>query len=240
MPNEQAKPAWFAVQGRANAHCQSSIPVPSPGFSPILFRHCPKDWHIPTCAYCLTAFSRDTTDGEPQPPCLRCRKENKQCVIGSSNRGGRRVRRSTIASQQAQGQPQAQIQASSQSQARPDQQTQKTPSNDESAQATSWNSTAMPSDPYSASSRHNITGATPLSTNTGVSNLDFVTQRQLFDPQNLAMDIDSTVGTATANNTRPHEQNNEESGRSSSSENIPFNDLQNPSDALDILAQIAS
>ncbi|KAH0305345.1 hypothetical protein KCU71_g9909, partial [Aureobasidium melanogenum] len=182
----------------------------------------------------------DTTDGEPQPPCLRCRKENKQCVIGSSNRGGRRVRRSTIASQQAQGQSQAQTQASNQSQARPGQQTQKTPSNDESAQATSWNSTAMPSDPYSASSHHNITGATPLSTNTGVSNLDFATQRQLFDPQNLAMDIDSTVGTATANNIRPHEQNNEESGRSSSSENIPFNDLQNPSDALDILAQIAS
>ncbi|KAG9545081.1 hypothetical protein KCU79_g16670, partial [Aureobasidium melanogenum] len=79
----------------------------------------------------------DTTDGEPQPPCLRCRKENKQCVIGSSNRGGRRVRRSTIASQQAQGQSQAQTQASNQSQARPGQQTQKTPSNDESAQATS-------------------------------------------------------------------------------------------------------
>ncbi|KEQ67192.1 uncharacterized protein M437DRAFT_36495, partial [Aureobasidium melanogenum CBS 110374] len=106
---------------------------------------------------------------QPQPPCLRCRKENKQCVIGSSNRGGRRVRRSTIASQQAQV-------------------------NDESAQATSC----------------------------------------------LAMDIDSTVGTAPANDMRPHEQNNEESGRSSSSDNIPFNDLQNPSDALDILAQIAS
>ncbi|KAG9559364.1 hypothetical protein KCU79_g8321, partial [Aureobasidium melanogenum] len=185
-------------------------------------------------------LSRDTTDGEPQPPCLRCRKENKQCVIGSSNRGGRRVRRSTIASQQAQGQPQAQTQANNQPQPQPDQQTQKTPANDESVQATSWNSSAMPSDPYSASSHHNITGATPLSTNTGVSNLDFTTQRQLFDPQNLAMDIDSTVGTATANNIRPHEQNNEESGRSSSSENIPFNDLQNPSDALDILAQIAS
>ncbi|KAG9674576.1 hypothetical protein KCU95_g16492, partial [Aureobasidium melanogenum] len=106
---------------------------------------------------------------QPQPPCLRCRKENKQCVIGSSNRGGRRVRRSTIASQQAQV-------------------------NDESVQATSC----------------------------------------------LAMDIDSTVGTAPANDMRPHEQNNEESGRSSSSDNIPFNDLQNPSDALDILAQIAS
>ncbi|KAH0013291.1 hypothetical protein KCU78_g9277, partial [Aureobasidium melanogenum] len=182
----------------------------------------------------------DTTDGEPQPPCLRCRKENKQCVIGSSNRGGRRVRRSTIASQQAQGQPQAQTQVSNQPRPRPDQQTQETPLNDESVQATSWNSSAMPSDPYSASSHHNITGATPLSTNTGVSNLDFATQRQLFDPQNLAMDIDSTVGTATANNMRPQEQHNEESGRSSSSENIPFNDLQNPSDALDILAQIAS
>lgn len=28
---------------------------------------------------------------------MRCRKEDKECVIGSSNRGGRRVRRSTTA-----------------------------------------------------------------------------------------------------------------------------------------------
>ncbi|KAK6005569.1 hypothetical protein QM012_007211 [Aureobasidium pullulans] len=98
----------------------------------------------------------------------------------------------------------------------------------------------MTSNPYSTSSQHNITGTTPLSTNAGVSNLDFATQRQLFDSQNLAMDIDSTVGTTTANDMRPPDQNNEESGRSSSSDNIPFNELQNPSDALDILAQIAS
>ena len=98
----------------------------------------------------------------------------------------------------------------------------------------------MPNNTYSNPSQHAITGSTPLSANTGVSNLDFATQRQLFDPQNLSMDLDPPIGSATTNTLRPHTHNNEESARSSSSDNIPFNELQNPSDALDILAQIAS
>ncbi|KAI4738660.1 hypothetical protein E4T50_10883 [Aureobasidium sp. EXF-12298] len=179
------------------------------------------------------------SDGEPQPPCLRCRKENKQCVIGSSNRGGRRVRRSTIASQQAQGQNQTPARASTRPQSQSGPQIQKTPANDD-AQEISWDSETMPTNSYSNPSQHNITGTTPLSANTGVSNLDFATQRQLFDPQSMAMDLDHNVVTATTNNLRPQNHNNEESARSSSSDNIPFNELQNPSDALDILAQIAS
>jgi hypothetical protein len=98
----------------------------------------------------------------------------------------------------------------------------------------------MPTNSYSNPSQHSITGTTPLSANTGVSNLDFATQRQLFDPQSMAMDLDPTVVASAANNLRPQNHNNEESARSSSSDNIPFNELQNPSDALDILAQIAS
>jgi hypothetical protein len=54
------------------------------------------------------------------------------------------------------------------------------------------------------------------------------------------MDLDPTISTPITNSLRPHDQDNEESTRSSSSDNIPFNGLQNPSDALDILAQIAS
>ncbi|KAI5212803.1 hypothetical protein AUEXF2481DRAFT_8984 [Aureobasidium subglaciale EXF-2481] len=189
------------------------------------------------CLVCRARKSKctlDTTDGEPQPPCLRCRKENKQCVIGSSNRGGRRVRRSTIASQQSQVQTQAphfQSQATLQA--------QKTPSNEQSIIEASWNSGTISKDTYS-DPQHNITGAMSSSTNAGVGNLDFATQRQLFDPQTLAMDIDSAVGSATVDESRPHRDTNGESARSSSSENIPFHDLQNPSDALDILAQIAS
>ncbi|KAI5252565.1 hypothetical protein E4T42_03257 [Aureobasidium subglaciale] len=189
------------------------------------------------CLVCRARKSKctlDTTDGEPQPPCLRCRKENKQCVIGSSNRGGRRVRRSTIASQQSQVQTQAphfQSQATLQA--------QKSPSNEQSIIEASWNSGTISKDTYS-DPQHNITGAMSSSTNAGVGNLDFATQRQLFDPQTLAMDIDSAVGSATVDESRPHRDTNGESARSSSSENIPFHDLQNPSDALDILAQIAS
>lgn len=98
----------------------------------------------------------------------------------------------------------------------------------------------MPNNPYSNPSQHPITGSTPMSTNTGVSNLDFSAPRQLFDPQSLSMDLDPPIGSATTNSLRPHNHNNEESARSSSSDNIPFSELQNPSDALDILAQIAS
>lgn len=127
--------AWSAVRGRANAHCQSFVHLiqsPSRRQSVVDFgRTLPDNQYIRTV---LTVFCRDTTDGEPQPPCLRCRKENKQCVIGSSNRGGRRVRRSTIASQQAQQQTQTSTQP--QAQARP--QVQKTDSNDESVLGTPW------------------------------------------------------------------------------------------------------
>ncbi|KAI5246198.1 hypothetical protein E4T43_02762 [Aureobasidium subglaciale] len=107
------------------------------------------------------------------------------------------------------------------------------------ADQTIRNPSTISNDTYS-DPQHNITGAISSSTNAGVSNLDFATQRQLFDPQTLAMDIDSAVGTATVDESRPHRDTNGESARSSSSENIPFHDLQNPSDALDILAQIAS
>ncbi|THV69596.1 hypothetical protein D6D28_05786 [Aureobasidium pullulans] len=191
------------------------------------------------CLVCRARKSKctlDTTDGEPQPPCLRCRKENKQCVIGSSNRGGRRVRRSTIASQQAQQQTQTSTQP--QAQARP--QVQKTDSNDESVLGTPWNPGTAPNNPYSDPPQHTVTAASPSVTNTGVSNLDFATQRQLFDPHSLAMDLDPTLGPSTSSGLRSNEAATRESARSSSSDNMPFNDLQNPSDALDILAQIAS
>jgi hypothetical protein len=52
------------------------------------------------------------------------------------------------------------------------------------------------------------------------------------------MDIDPALEPTASSNLRS--QANGPSTRSSSSDNVPFNDLQNPSDALDILAQIAS
>lgn len=61
----------------------------------------------------------------------------------------------------------------------------------------------------------------------------------LFDPQ--PMNIDPALSQMNAPvQSRTRNANGAESSTSSSSENIPFNDLQNPSDALDILAQIAS
>ena len=125
---------WSVVQERANVHCSSSVSPPTSPFSDTTIRIHKHG----LCRIYLTVFCRDTADGEPQPPCLRCRKENKQCVIGSSNRGGRRVRRSTIASQQLQGQTQGPAQASTQSQSQSGLQAQKTPNNDETTQEISW------------------------------------------------------------------------------------------------------
>ncbi|KAF1988858.1 hypothetical protein K402DRAFT_21281 [Aulographum hederae CBS 113979] len=49
------------------------------------------------CLNCRKRKSRcllETTAGAPQVPCLRCQRENLECVLGSSNRGGKRVRKS--------------------------------------------------------------------------------------------------------------------------------------------------
>ena len=39
---------------------------------------------------------RATIDGVLTPPCERCKQNNLDCVIGTSNRGGRRVRKRTL------------------------------------------------------------------------------------------------------------------------------------------------
>lgn len=42
---------------------------------------------------------RPTVDGKVTTPCQRCAASNLECVIGGSNRGGRRVRRKTLPNQ---------------------------------------------------------------------------------------------------------------------------------------------
>ncbi|KAJ5551715.1 hypothetical protein N7461_006413 [Penicillium sp. DV-2018c] len=51
------------------------------------------------CLHCRQRKSRCDLDsnGNPgKPPCRRCARENRECVLGSSNRGGRRVRKNKI------------------------------------------------------------------------------------------------------------------------------------------------
>ncbi|KAJ5131215.1 uncharacterized protein N7515_007254 [Penicillium bovifimosum] len=51
------------------------------------------------CLHCRQRKSRcdlDSSGNPGKPPCRRCVLENRECVLGSSNRGGRRVRKNKI------------------------------------------------------------------------------------------------------------------------------------------------
>merc|ERR1712070_126623 len=48
------------------------------------------------CRKRKSACHLPVVDGVPTTPCERCKANNLECVIGSSNRGGRRVRKRTL------------------------------------------------------------------------------------------------------------------------------------------------
>ncbi|PYH97943.1 hypothetical protein BO71DRAFT_96174 [Aspergillus ellipticus CBS 707.79] len=51
------------------------------------------------CLHCRQRKSKCDLDGSGSPgvpPCQRCARENRECVLGSSNRGGRRIRKNKI------------------------------------------------------------------------------------------------------------------------------------------------
>ncbi|KAF7506924.1 hypothetical protein GJ744_011165 [Endocarpon pusillum] len=45
------------------------------------------------CLHCRGRKSRCDLDAGGHPPCTRCRKEGRECVLGGSNRGGSRIRK---------------------------------------------------------------------------------------------------------------------------------------------------
>ncbi|CAG7956868.1 unnamed protein product [Penicillium olsonii] len=48
------------------------------------------------CLHCRQRKSRCDLNGTGKPPCQRCVRENRECVLGGSNRGGRRIRKNKI------------------------------------------------------------------------------------------------------------------------------------------------
>ena len=133
------------------------------------------------------------------PPCERCKQNNLECVIGTSNRGGRRVRKRTV--------EQAELD---------DVGSPKTPTFESSAvDFTSGRSMEPPSG-------YDLQGLTLPSINPSPSPAMFL------DPALRSEPRDTFMG---AGDTRES---------SAGSASIAFNELQNPSDALGILAQIAS
>ncbi|KAF2200233.1 hypothetical protein GQ43DRAFT_82020 [Delitschia confertaspora ATCC 74209] len=124
------------------------------------------------CLNCRKRKSRCLLDADGSVPCLRCKRDNLECVLGGSNRGGRRVRRKTVDSQ------------------------------------------ILPSP-------------------------------NTYDQEDTGFHGLGNVGTSpwprATDGDRQHMRRDGEIQRASSStsEDIPFRDLQNPSDALGILARVA-
>ncbi|KAF2646494.1 hypothetical protein P280DRAFT_12515 [Massarina eburnea CBS 473.64] len=56
------------------------------------------------CLNCRKRKSRCLLDQDGSIPCLRCKRDDLECVLGGSNRGGRRIRRKTAPADTATGQ----------------------------------------------------------------------------------------------------------------------------------------
>lgn len=184
----------------------------------------------------LTASCRDSQHGTPHPPCQRCKREGKECVIGSSNRGGRRVRKSTLLAQ-------AQNQTSNQ-----DVKSEATQSGSQPAWYAVSNATRtvmsltllrqvnnvqIPSPAFTSPTAQASMDANPYSSR-ATGSMTSQPQQQTAAPMTLDNPVSglSANHNVSANDTRLPSR--------ASSDDVPFNDLQNPSDALDILAHIAS
>jgi len=94
--------------------------------------------------------------------------------------------------------------------------------------------------------RSTASAATPIAhkaPTTTINDFDFAASRVNVDQStrpDTAMQIDPALNEIPSANHLSAPTHGQITSRSSSDENIPFNDLQNPSDALDILAHIAS
>lgn len=134
-------------------------------------------------------------DGVATPPCQRCKVNNLECIIGSSNRGGRRVRKRTLE------------QAGLDGNVEPE-----TPLADTIGDASDFIQRSIPAQSFDMSSVPAV-NASP-------------SPAMFLDPVLRSESKDGYSGIRESS--------------AGSSNNITFNELQNPSDALGILAQIAS
>ncbi|GAB7359726.1 hypothetical protein MBLNU230_g6901t1 [Neophaeotheca triangularis] len=175
-----------------------------------------------TSRACLTCRSRKsacqlpTVNGVVAPPCKRCKATGKECIIGGSNRGGRRVRRKTV-DETADQVPESQEEPRGRGLPVSE------PSYDTGQ--TGFGVSEAPSFSHFVSEAEG--GGAPMNHGDG---LGFGNNLNISPSPGMAID--------------PALQMVDHSARlrdsSTSSGNIAFNELQNPSDALGILAQIAS
>ncbi|KAK7537176.1 uncharacterized protein J3D65DRAFT_645916 [Phyllosticta citribraziliensis] len=148
------------------------------------------------CLICRRRKSKchlDYKDGKAQLPCQRCKRESLECVLGGSNRGGRRVRKKPL------------------------------PQIGDAHQASSGVFSVPPPPPPPAAGESNSVGFHGLGTIGTTTNGSPTEQRLNFR-------------TIETNNARPPP---ETAPQSTGTNPMEFDNLQNPSDALGILARVA-
>lgn len=149
-------------------------------------------------------------NGVPTTPCKRCKTTGQECVIGSSNRGGKRVRRKTLQSESGSLEPDGNISL---------------PSilNEEVKTGAAPDDYVFGQFARTASEYARPTPSPRMMLDPALQNAD--TSRRMMEPN-----------TVTGSLTGPPQATRE----SSTNSNVFGQELQNPSDALGILAQIAS
>ncbi|KAI5362464.1 hypothetical protein Slin15195_G061210 [Septoria linicola] len=174
------------------------------------------------CLNCRTRKSScklPTVDGVVTTPCERCKVTGLECVIGSSNRGGRRVRKRTLdqsglADKSAQQPP------------------RDSPAIGGANDLIQYASDNLSPTQGRAEWPQSDYGAPMSGNGIGIDLNPPTPDGTMLDPALQAADANARESLLANHATRE--------SSTATSGNIAFNDLQNPSDALGILAQIAS
>ncbi|KXT06846.1 hypothetical protein AC578_7187 [Pseudocercospora eumusae] len=170
------------------------------------------------CRARKSACHLPTVDGVVTTPCERCKASNLECVIGSSNRGGRRVRKRAL--------DQAGLTDNASQ-----------PTRESPALAGAQDHITFPSDDISPTAQRTEWPSQDYSTTANAHGLNVNID---VNPPTPSIMLDPALQAADANARETSFLGNRGTRESSTVSGIAFNDLQNPSDALGILAQIAS
>ncbi|RFU30390.1 hypothetical protein B7463_g5935, partial [Scytalidium lignicola] len=164
-----------------------------------------------------------------RPPCRRCQRELRECVLGGSNRGGRRVRKKPKIPEGG-----SEIPVTPQSGL--------VKSTNPDSQHTSSTGLEQTQDSHGYAHRYDQPSPFPwLNTPSLNGGADVGSaQPRLTEPANLSVPAPQFSSPEYSHHTRSNQFSGSKLGdRDTLNENIASVDLQNPSDALEILAQVA-
>ncbi|CZT09159.1 uncharacterized protein RCO7_04039 [Rhynchosporium graminicola] len=173
------------------------------------------------CLHCRNRKSKcDLEPNNGRPPCRRCQRENRECVLGESHRGGRRVRKKPKLDEEADAASEGPVSVTASSRrGSPKSQPQTSPRFGMDA-----NQSQQPSEPFHTRYDNRQTWQPTAAAGDGPSR--YTEYPPILSPtinQSYRSRMESTVSII---------------GKPSHA-GIATADLQNPSDALEILAQVA-